>query len=213
MTIQTIERETDWAQKYRPTKLEDMILPDSIKNSLIAIRENNGGPSLLLKGRAGTGKTTAATLLNPRNVHKINCSMENKQHNVAALNNFSSWSVNLDDGIRVIVMDESEYLTEAAQSALRATIEDLSFANLFVFTANEPQRLIPPLHSRLVSIDFNVIYGDINLKAQMVKRACEIIENEGLAIKDASIVNSIVGQYFPDMRQTLKQLQFQFQLN
>ena len=67
MKMKTIENQTDWAQKYRPTRLEDMILPSSIKNSLLAVREKASGPSLLFTGRAGIGKTTAASLINPIN--------------------------------------------------------------------------------------------------------------------------------------------------
>ena len=205
--------ETDWAQKYRPSKLEDMILPSSIKNPLIAIRDKGVGPSLLFSGRAGLGKTTAAMLLNSKNTLKINCSDKNKIADVRELDNCASKSVYLDDGMRIIVMDESDYLTASAQAALRATLEKMSCINLFVFTANEPKRLIKPIHSRLMPINFDDIFGDAKLKAEMVERACEIIENEQLNVKDKRIVQEIVNNHFPDMRSLLKKLQFEYQLS
>lgn len=211
--MQTAKNETDWAQKYRPQRLEDMVLPARIKDRLINLRDTKQGLNLLLHGEAGTGKTTAANLINPENTYTINCSADNgidKVRQIAV--QFTSHSVIADDRPRVILLDEADYLTEKAQAGLRGTIEDLSRANMFVFTANFPEKIIQPLHSRLFSIDFSLIRGDQKLQREMLDRVYEILNHEGVPDADESTVKEIVKQKFPDMRNMLKVLQFEIGL-
>ncbi len=200
--------ETDWAQKYRPTKLEDVILPESIKNTLINIRDNQQGLSLLLYGPAGTGKTTTGSLINPDNTYKVNSSALNRIADVRKLIADCSSRSLLSYGMRVILMDEADYLTQEAQSGLRSAIEDLSHANMFVFTANYKDRLIRELHSRLHGVNFSSFNGDQSLKKQMVERVEAILELEGLQL-EPEIIGAIVNSNFPDMRKILKKLQYE----
>jgi replication factor C small subunit len=191
-----MNNQTDWAQKYRPQHLEEMILPASIKSRLMSIRDKGYGPSLLLHGLSGTGKTTAAGLINRNNMIKINCSIHNKINDVRELQRTCvSPSLYPEDGVRVVLMDESDYLTNEAQAGLRGTMEDLSVVNMFVFTANIPGNLIDALRSRLVGIDFGVVKGDPTLRREMIKRTCLVLENEKLSVN-----NSIVSELAPVFR-------------
>ena len=53
-----------WAEKYRPTKIADCILPDTVKNALGGMASQEKlSTHLLLSGPAGGGKTTAAKAL------------------------------------------------------------------------------------------------------------------------------------------------------
>lgn len=211
--MQTAKNETDWAQKYRPQRLEDMVLPSRIKDRLINLRDTKHGLSLLLHGEAGTGKTTAASLINPENTNKINCSADSGIEKVREIAvQFTSHSVIADDRPRVILLDEADYLTEKAQAGLRGTLEDLSRANMFVFTANFPEKILDPLRSRLYSIDFSLIRGDQKLQRLMLDRVYEILTHEGVTDADELVVKEIVKQSFPDMRNMLKVLQFEIGL-
>lgn len=201
---------TDWAQKYRPTCLEEMVLPMAWKQALIQQRDQSEGLSLLLHGPAGSGKTTAGMLINPSHTHKINCSVQNGIEMVRNLVEMTNRNY-LFGGMRVVLLDEADYLTREAQAGLRATMEDHSSENMYVFTANLVSNLIQPLQSRLMALDFSQIAGDINLRDEMVARATHVLQQEQIEATPSQ-VSAVVREHFPDMRQVLKKLQFQFGL-
>jgi len=69
--------DTDWAQRYRPTTINELILPLSLTEKLNRLVTASCGMSLLFHGAPGCGKTTAALLLNPENTYFINCTTSN----------------------------------------------------------------------------------------------------------------------------------------
>ena len=202
-------KETDWAQKYRPTRLEDMILPTALMQRLIAIRDKQVGPSMLFHGRPGIGKTTAAVLLNPRdNVHYQDCEKYGEVNDVISVAFRLRKREKEDLARRVVVMDAADRLSTKVQQELPRIIEEISHSNMFVFTANNSSKFIEALRSRLVSIDFEEIGDDPMLQSAMTDRAMKILKAEGIAVK-VSLVRAIVASSFPDMRQVLKRLQFE----
>ena len=205
--MDTRVKETDWAQKYRPARMEELILPAAIKKSLLAMRDSQQGPSLLLHGPAGTGKTTVGMLINVENTVKINCSTRSGIEMVRHLDQ-SARCGSLVDGVRVILLDEADNLRAEEQAGLQSVVEDLSLTNLFVLTANRPSKLVGPLHSRLLSIDFGLMQGDQALRSAMTERAAAIIKAEQIEV-DPAIIRAIVNKHFPDMRKVLKTLQFE----
>ena len=52
-----------WVEKYRPQKVDECILPESVKNTFQSFLEQGEIPNLLLSGTAGVGKTTIAKAL------------------------------------------------------------------------------------------------------------------------------------------------------
>ncbi len=206
--MNTQDNNTDWAQKYRPTCLEEMVLPAAWKQRLIQQRDQQQGLSLLLHGPAGLGKTTAGMLINPEHTHKINCSVDNGIDMVRKLVEMTKRNY-LFGGMRVVLLDEADYLTSDAQAGLRAAMEDHSSENMYVFTANIVSKLIPPLQSRLMALDFSQINGDMSLRDEMVERATKILQHEKIEVTQSQI-KTVVRSDFPDMRKVLKTLQFQF---
>lgn len=205
-------KQKDWAQKYRPQRLEDMILPKATLDRLIRWRDSEHKVSLLLHGKAGTGKTSAARLLH-QNTVEFNSSRERGIDTAEKIFlTCVSASVFDGEGFRVILLDEADNLTSAAQDSLRNTIEALSVENAFVFTANYPDRLSDAIKSRLMSIDFNFSKGDMGLRQKMINRALQIVANEGFS-PDIAVVDAIVREHFPDMRGVLKRLQYEVGLS
>jgi len=79
-TEQEVRHHTIWAEKYRPSKLEDYVGNDTLKAKVNQYIETNDIPHLLLYGSAGTGKTTLAKLITNSikcDVLYINASDEN----------------------------------------------------------------------------------------------------------------------------------------
>ena len=52
-----------WVEAYRPSTIDECILPAEIKNTFKSILKQGEIPNLLLTGTAGTGKTTVAKAL------------------------------------------------------------------------------------------------------------------------------------------------------
>ena len=209
--MQIANDETNWAQKYRPQRLEDMVLPPAIFKQLAKVRDQQLGLHLLLHGTAGTGKTTAAGLINKQGNYYLNCSLDSSVYVIDKIEKTCSAGI-IGDGLRIVILDEAEQLTAKAQGALRGLIEQLSASNQFVFTVNDKSKLIDPLHSRLHAINFSHLKGDVNLMQEMVNRVMLILEAEN-ALMDRSIVETVVRESYPDMRRVLTRLQAELLLN
>jgi hypothetical protein len=54
------EKETIWSQKYRPSKVSELILPDRFKTQFQSMIDKGDIQNCLLVGLPGTGKTSAA---------------------------------------------------------------------------------------------------------------------------------------------------------
>ena len=141
-----------WVEKYRPTKIQDCILDESLKQTFLKIVKNGELPNMLLTGSAGLGKTTVArALCNELGLDYIliNGSEEGNIDTLRTkIKQFAS-SVSLQGGIKVVILDEADYLNpQSTQPALRAFIEEFSNNCRFILTCNFKNRIIEPLHSR-----------------------------------------------------------------
>ena len=141
---------TLWVEKYRPDLLESYIGNEHLKSKIKLYLESGDLPHLLLYGRAGTGKTTLAKLL----VNNIDCdhlyinaSDENSVDTVRnKVRNFAS-TIGFKD-MKVIILDECDYITPNAQAALRNLMETFSKHTRFILTCNYVERIIDPIQSR-----------------------------------------------------------------
>jgi len=202
-------QDKDWSQKYRPSSIEDVILPKKVSQSVLKIVKNRGGLPLLFHGRPGCGKTTVAKLINPANTLYINGTCENSVNMVRELERKCA-PLTLDGGRRLVLLDEADYLSKDAQAALRGTVETLSVTNDFVMTANEYNKLIDPLLSRFYSISFE-FENSKPAREKMAARLRTIAESEGYRDVSDQQLTEIVDFHFPDMRRMVKTLQYQLQ--
>jgi replication factor C small subunit len=106
-----------------------------------------------------------------------------------------------------VFLDEADYLPHNVQPPLRGILDEYSINSSFILTANYPERLIEPLRSRHVQIEFRIPPEEVlPLKAEYFGRLSAILESEGVPF-EKKVLAQVVERYFPDMRQTLNVLQ------
>lgn len=196
---------TLYVEKYRPDTLQGYVGNEHIIEKVKIYIENEDVPHLLLYGQAGTGKTTLAKIITNQidcDVMYINASDENNVDTVrdkirgfASSMGFRKW--------KIIILDESDYLTPNAQAALRNLMETFSKTTRFILTCNYVEKIIDPIQSRCQT--FGITPPS---KKEVAIRLKEILDLEGVQyeISDLAI---LVNSGYPDIRRVLNGAQRQ----
>ena len=199
-----------WVEKYRPQKITDCILPESIKKTFIEFVVQKEIPNLLLAGGSGVGKTTVARAL-CEELHSdyiiINGSEESGIDVLRTkIKQFAS-TVSLQGGTKVVILDEADYLNpQSTQPALRGFIEEFHKNCRFIFTCNFKNRIIEPLHSRCSVIEFKINGNKNQLAHEFMGRAESILKEEQIGFDD-KVIAELIMKHFPDWRRVLNELQ------
>jgi len=199
-----MKQHTLWIEKYRSQTLEQYIGNDTVKARIADCIALNDIPHFLFAGTAGTGKTTLAKLI-VSNIKcdylYINASDENGIDMIREkVKGFASTST--FQPLKVVILDEADFLTQPAQAALRNLIEEYSITTRFVLTCNYIERLIEPLQSRC---ETHLLTPPS--KGNVAKHVCtSILDVEGVQY-EMSDVATIIKEYYPDVRSIIKVLQ------
>tara|TARA_B100000073_G_C23731893_1_gene571081 strand:- start:1724 stop:2665 length:942 start_codon:yes stop_codon:yes gene_type:complete len=201
-----------WVEEYRPRKVEDCILPPSLKKSFQEFVDAGEFPSLLLSGTAGVGKTSIARALCDElgvSTIVINGSDEGRYLDTVRtrVKNFAS-SVSLSGSKhKCIILDEADNMTPDVQSSLRAAIEEYQNNCRFIFTCNYKNKIISPLQSRCSNFDFTLKKSDaLELQGQFFLRVKKILKENGVTAEDKVLVK-LIQKHYPDWRRCLNELQ------
>lgn len=200
---------TVWAEHYRPKTIDECILPDAIKKMVKDSIASGNIPSFIFAGSAGCGKTSLAKAIAHdvgADLLYINASLDTSIDNIRDKVVSYSSSVSFDGNLKMILLDEGEGLSQQAMNSLKGIYEQ--FPNVrFIVTTNALAKVIEPLKSRSVVIEFKVDPKDRpKLSAQMMKRIVSILTERGIKY-DAKVVVELVNKFFPDFRRTLNELQ------
>ena len=200
---QSSKKTSLWVEKYRPTELEDYIGNERIRKKAEVWIENNDIPNLLLEGPAGTGKSSLAQILTSKidcdDIY-INASDENSVDTVRnRVKSFAS-SVAMSN-LKVIVLDEFDYMSRNAQAALRRLMEDYSDTTRLILTCNFGEKIISAINSRS-----QTLHVEPPEKAEVATHLANILSSEGVDF-DPSQVKKLVDQYYPDIRNVINTAQ------
>lgn len=200
-----------WVEKYRPRKIEDCILPQSLKASFQQFVDQGSIPNLILSGGPGVGKTTVARAM----LEELGCDYiiinGSLNGNIDTLRteikNYAS-TMSLTGGRKYVILDEADYLNaQSTQPALRNFMEEFSRNCGFILTCNFKNRIIEPLHSRCSVIEFLMPKEEKpKLGAAFFRRVTDILSKEDITA-DGKVVAELITKYFPDWRRILNELQ------
>ena len=192
-----------FVEKYRPHTLSDFIGDSTVRDKVQEYINEGTLQNLLLFGPAGTGKTSLAKLivkqLEADHLY-INASDERGIDTIRdkIVPFVSSIGFN---GLKIIILDESDYLTPQAQATLRNVIETFSNSCRFIFTCNYLDRIISPLQSRCVA--FGIIPPS---KKEVGQHILQICEKEKINYTKEDLGQIIITHY-PDIRKILNTVQ------
>jgi replication factor C small subunit len=186
-------------EKYRPTKLEDYVGNENIKATISKYLSQNDIQNLIFYGPPGTGKTTLAKLI----VNNLNCDhlyinasdergIETIRDKVSGFASSASFKP-----LKVIILDEADFLTIQAQASLRNVIETFSRSTRFILTCNYIERIIDPLQSRCQVL--KIVPPSMR---EVASHIAGILDNENIEWAKETL-GPIVKQYYPDIRKIL----------
>lgn len=196
-----------WVEKYRPSTVNGYVFRDETqKMQVLQWIKEKSIPHLLLSGNAGIGKTTLAKILlneldvNSLDVLEINASRERGIDEVRErITRFVSM-IPFGD-FKVVLLDEADYLTPAAQASLRGVMEEYHETSRFILTCNYPNKIIPAIHSRCQS--FHIEKTD---QIEFTARVAEILLTEEIDF-DINTLDTYVKATYPDLRKCINMVQ------
>ena len=190
-------------EKYRPSTLENYVGNENIKKSIAKYLDQNDIQNLIFYGPAGTGKTTLAKII----IKNLDCdhlyinasdergieTIRDKVQGFAMVASFKP--------LKVVILDEADFLTIQAQASLRNIIETFSRTTRFIMTCNFVERIIDPLQSRC-----HVLKIVPPTKKDVARHLSWVLDQEKIRYEMQDLV-PLINQYYPDLRKCINTIQ------
>lgn len=202
-----------WVEKYRPTKLSDLVNQEVTKERLSLLLEKKDElPHLLFAGPPGSGKTTTALIIARQLLGEawadytmsLNASDERGidmvRERVKTFARYADRRVGVP--FRLIILDEADTMTSDAQTALRRIMEESSSYTRFLLICNYSSGIIEPLQSRCAIFRFRRLDEE-----SVVSHLADIARKEKLKVEGRGVLNAIYEATQGDLRQAINILQ------
>ncbi len=191
-----------WSEKFRPARLEDLILEGKDKLKKFLDSPQSLPSFIFYSSRPGTGKTSCAKII----INMLDCdhltinsSDERGIDTIRDKVNRFAMGLSSNSSKRCVFLDEADGLTSQAQNSLRNLMETYSKGCFFIFSCNDINKIIQPIRSRCTEINF-----ENPPEREVVEFLQSICKKEDV---DLSYIEGLVGYYYPDIRSMVKVLQ------
>lgn len=216
-TTKKVNKPTPWVEKYRPRTVDDVVEQNEIVAVLKQVLCGADLPHFLFYGPPGTGKTStiiAAARQLFGDIYKdrileLNASDDRGiqviRDKVKTFSQLTASSIRPDGRAcppyKIVILDEADSMTHAAQAALRRTMEKETRSTRFCLICNYVSCIIQPLTSRCTKFRFKPLGENM-----MLKKLEDICKAEQV-IHDPKVLGALVETSGGDMRRAITCLQ------